>query len=88
MKINDKIIFSKHAIFQIQERNLSELEIISTISYPDKIILQSQQKFQAIKLINQNHKKYLIIVVYRQKNSFKKVITAFLTTKIEKYLLR
>lgn len=84
--MDNKIIFSKHAIFQIKERNLSKTEIFSAVSKPDKILPQSQEKFQAIKLIKRNSRKYLIIAIYRQKNSHKKVITAFLTTKIKKYL--
>jgi len=68
------------------ERNISKEEIISTIANPAKIIKQAQKKFQTIKLIKKNDEKYLIMVIYRQTNSAKKVITAFLTTKFKKYL--
>jgi len=68
------------------ERNISKEEIISTIANPEKIIKQAQKKFQTIKLIKKNDEKYLIMVIYRQTNSAKKVITAFLTTKFKKYL--
>lgn len=80
-----KIVLSKHARYQMKERNISEAEIISTISKPNKSIPQTQQKFQAIKLIKKNGKKYLMVVIYRQSNSVKKVITVFLTTKFKKY---
>ncbi|MDI6591355.1 MAG: DUF4258 domain-containing protein [Patescibacteria group bacterium] len=78
-----KIIFSKHARYQMSERNISEKEIVLTLLNPDKTISQLGGKFQAVKLINKN---YLIVVIYRQTNSIKKVITAFLTSKIKKYL--
>ena len=81
-----KIVFLKHAHYQMAERNISEDKILSTLSNPDKIIAQSQGKFQAVKLTKENGKKYLIVVIYRQINSTKNVITAFLTTKIKKYL--
>lgn len=85
-KMDDKIIFSRHAILQLKERNLSKAEIISVLINPDKIIPQPPQKFRAVKSIKRGDKSYLLIVIYRQTNSIKKVITAFLTTKIKKYL--
>lgn len=81
-----KIVFSEHARNQMLERNISKEEIISTIANPEKIIKQASKKFQTIKLIKKNDEKYLIMVIYRQTNSAKKVITAFLTTKFKKYL--
>ena len=83
-----KIVFSKHSRNQMVERNISEDKIISALSSPDKTIAQSQGKFQAVKLTKKNGKKYLIVAVYRRINSTKRVITAFLTTKIKKYLLK
>ena len=79
-------MFSEHARNQMLERNISKEEIISTITNPDKIIKQASKKFRAVKLIKKNDEKYLIMVIYRQTNSAKKVITAFLTTKFKKYL--
>lgn len=81
-----KIAFSKHAIFQMQERNLSEKEIMMAILDPDKIVRESFQKFQALKIIERKGKRYLLVVVLRNENSSKKIITAFLTSKIKKYL--
>jgi hypothetical protein len=81
-----KIVLSEHARNQMLERNISKREIISTIINPDKIIKQTQNKFQAVRLIKKNGKEYLIVVIYRLSNSAQKVITAFLTTKIKKYL--
>ncbi len=81
-----KIIFSKHALYQIAERSLSKNEIISTISKPDKIIPQNNHKFKAVRRLKKNNKQYLLVVIYRKINSISKVITAFLTSKVNKYL--
>ena len=81
-----KIVFSEHARNQMTERNIVNDEIASALSKPDKVIKQTQNKFQAVKIVKKNGKKYLIVVIYRQINSAKNVITAFLTTKIKKYL--
>lgn len=81
-----EIFFTNHALYQMKERGISKSEIVLTVSNPDKTITQPQEKFQAIKLIKRNNKKYLLVVIYRKSNSFKKIITSFLTTKINKYL--
>lgn len=83
-----QIIFSKHALYQIKGRGLLKAEITETIYNPDKFISQSFGKYQAIKMVIRGRKKYLIIVVYRQDNHSKKVITAFLTSKFNKYLFK
>jgi hypothetical protein len=51
-----KIVFSEHAKNQVLERNISKKEIISTIENPNKIIKQTQNKFQAVRLIKKNDK--------------------------------
>ena len=84
--MDDKIIFSEHALYQIKERGLLKSEILLTISKPDKIISQYPDKFQAVRTINKGNRSYLLIVIYLELGSYKKVITAFLTSKIDKYL--
>lgn len=81
-----EIIFSKHARYQMAERNITKDEIIFALSNPDKIIKQTQRKFQAVKSIRKKGKKYLLVVIYHKTNSIQEVITAFLTTKFKKYL--
>jgi len=58
-----EIIFSDHAIYQIQERNISQKSVIKTINFPDKIILQNDQLIRVVKLfiriITSKIKKYL-----------------------------
>ena len=81
-----KIIFSKHARYQLKERNISEREIRKSIENPDKILKQSPQRFRLIKEIKRAGRSYILIVIFEQKNSFKEIITAFITSKVKKYL--
>lgn len=82
----NNIVLSDHARKQLKERNLSEIEILKTINKPDKIIQQSTLRHKALKIIHKNKKQYLLIVVYDIKNITKEIVTAFLTSKITKYL--
>ena len=81
-----QIIFSRHAIYQIKERKIDETEILLAITKPDKTIRCPENKLQAIKKIKRNNKIFLLIVIYKPINSSVKIITAFLTSKINKYL--
>ena len=81
-----EIIFSKHAKDQMIERNISKDDILSVILNPDKIIRQSAGRSRVIKSIRKNNKDYLLITVFSQINpEQKKIITAFLTSKTNKY---
>mgnify|MGYP001602231423 FL=1 len=81
-----RLIFSNHALEQIKERNLSRDKVKEIVRKPDKIIQQSYVRFRAIRLLRRRKKSYLMIVVYDEKNSTKEIITAFITSKIRKYL--
>lgn len=80
------VIFSKHAIFQMKERNISEIKVIAALRNPDQIIALKASKFQAVKMTKRKGKKFLLVVIFRKVNSSPKVITTFLTSKIDKYL--
>jgi len=81
-----RIIFTNHSRYQLRERSIDKKLVLKTINSPDKIILQHEIRKQAVKLIKRNKKKYLIVVIYEETSRSKKVITAFLTSKIKKYL--
>lgn len=81
-----KITFSDHAIYQLKERNLKEKLIKSALDKPDKTTLQFNFRKRAYKRFKRRRKNYLLIVIYEEQSSGKKVITAFLTSKIKKYL--
>lgn len=81
-----KIVFTNHARYQMFERDINKKLVIETLASPNKIILQTNLRKQAIKLFKRNKKKYLFVVIYEKTGRFKKVITVFLTSKIKKYL--
>ena len=78
--------FTDHARQQLQERNLSESDIVKTLRKPDATIKQSSHRFRAIRKIRKHSKTYLLVVIYDMQTTHKEVITAFLTSKIKKYL--
>lgn len=84
--MSPKIIFSRHAIYQIKERNIDEEQIFLAVFKPDKLIYCPDGKIQFLKRIRRSGKTYLLIVVCKKINSSIKIITAFITSKINKYL--
>ena len=81
-----QVIFSEHALYQLKERKISKEEVILALLDTDKIISQTNQRFKALKIVKRKRKKFLLIVVFEKINSKKIIITAFLTSKIKKYL--
>lgn len=81
-----KITFSDHAIYQMKERNLKEKLIKSALRNPDKTVLQFNFRKRAYRRFKYRHKNYLLIVIYEEQSSNKKIITAFVTSKTNKYL--
>lgn len=74
-----RIEYTKHAINQMRERNISTKFIEETVSFPDKTIAQSIRS-RAIKTFKKKNKNYLCIVIYEDIAGIKKIITAFFTT--------
>ncbi|MFA6393397.1 MAG: DUF4258 domain-containing protein [Patescibacteria group bacterium] len=81
------ISFSDHAILQLRTRKLKKALVISAVKMPNRIIIQSNGRLQAIKLFLKSKKKYLIVVIYENLKDDKKIITAFITSKVKKYII-
>lgn len=81
-----KIIFSNHAINQMEERNISRIRALEAVGNPDKIIGQLNKRIRAIKLLKIHEKDYLLIVIFEKTELEIKIITTFITSKISKYL--
>lgn len=84
--VNMKIRFSNHAEEQIRERNLSRALIIQTVQRPDKVVKQLNNRYRAQKLPRSRGKKYLLIVIYDVISDTQDIVTAFITSKLKKYL--
>lgn len=80
------VVFSDHARKQLTERKIAETEVLQAIKQPHKVIRQDARRYLAIRISRKNTRQHLLIVVYDNKDSVKEVVTAFITSKIEKYL--
>ena len=81
-----KIIFSKHAVFQMKERSIDEKEVFAALAKPLKMSKDSVGKLKIIGRAKRNKKSYLLVVVAKKLNGLLKIITLFLTGKTKKYL--
>ena len=75
------ISFTKHALERMRIRGITKEEIIDTINNPKKELNDSFGNVIAHKV----KKKYLLRVFYNIKEDSKIVITAYKTSKIDKY---
>jgi len=75
------IKFTKHALERMKIRSITKEEIIETINNPENELNDSYGNIIAHKI----KKKYLLRVFYYNEEDSKVVITAYKTTKIDKY---
>lgn len=80
------IRFTDHAYAQLKERNLSEADVVVTIREPDHVIRQSSARLRALRKIRKRNRTYLLVVIYDEEGTSKEIVTAFITSKIKKYL--
>lgn len=73
--------FTKHALERFKTRDISKEDVYNTINNPDKILKDSFGNIIAQKKINN----YLLRVFYYIEGKSKVVLTAYKTSKIEKY---
>jgi len=80
-----KYEYSKHAIEQIERRNISRTIIDEVIDRPDKILKHDNclKVFQSV--IEEKENKYLYRVFVNICKKPELIITAYKTSKIEKY---
>ena len=76
------IKFTKHALERMKIRGITKEEIIDAIHNPEKELKDSFGNIIAHKL----KKKILLRIFYYNKEGSKIVITAYKTSKIDKYL--
>lgn len=81
-----RIVFSDHARQQMKERNLSESHILRVVQNPQQIIEQSRNRFRAVGEISRKKKRYVMIVIYDLTVGKIEIVTAFLSSKLDKYL--
>ena len=75
------IKFTKHALERMRIRGITKEEIVDSINNPDK---ETNDSFGNI-IVQKIKKKYLLRVFYYNEEDSKIVITAYKTSKIDKY---
>lgn len=80
------IIFSEHVLFQMRERKIEKQEILNCLLRADKVVEEHPDRYRAIKIFRRNGKKYLLVVAYDRREKQIEIVTAFITSKVNKYL--
>lgn len=83
-----RISFSRHAMEQMRERNIGREAIHEVLAHPERRYTQTDGLVRAMGFITRHNKRYLLMVVYRDRKSENRIVTVFLTSKIHKYLSR
>ena len=79
-----KFAFSKHALEQMERRNIDRTTLENILASPDHVILESEKKiYQSIILLE--GKSYLIRIFVNHQKEPNLVITVYKTSKISKY---
>ena len=76
------IKFTRHALQQMQNRGIKKEEVIQTINDPEKLGKNSGNNLIAEKSFGRK----LLRVFYRVEDEDKLIITAYKTSKVEKYI--
>ena len=80
-----KPVFSKHALAQMEQRDITKDRILTVITSPDTMTKQGNDILIYSKLVNDDIKDYLYRVFVNHLKEPELVITACKTSKIKKY---
>ena len=76
-----KIVYSLHALERIRQRGINKKLIVLCIQKPDRSE-ELEGAYRSIKKIDNK----VIVVIYRKKDDKVVVITAYISSKVQKYL--
>ena len=76
------IKFTRHALQQMQNRRIKKDEVIKTINDPEKLAKNSGNNL----IVQRMFEGKFLLVFYRVEEEDKIIITAYKTTKLEKYI--
>lgn len=77
--------FSNHALTRMESRGISKEIALNIISKPDFVSIQDEIITVYSKLVDENSKTYLYRVFVNKSKNPSLIITAYKTSKIEKY---
>lgn len=80
----EKIIFSKHSIEQMGNRNISMEIALKILEDPKEIIFENEQTIYQSIIPFDNGKEYLVRIIVNSMKNPKTVITVYKTSKLKK----
>ncbi len=78
-------VFSNHALIRMKSRSISSDIVLEVIIHADSISIQDESITVYSKLVEENTKPYLYRVFVNKEKNPPLIITAYKTSKIEKY---
>ena len=81
-----QVVFSDHARTQMADRGITEKLVFRAFEKAEVCFLQSDGRTRFVKKFVHKGKSLAIVVIAAENGPNKKVITAFITSKIDKYL--
>lgn len=81
------LVITSHAHFEMKRRRISKTDVIDTVKNSDQVVEGKQRRviYQKKYLDTSKNKWYLLRVIAEISGSEIKVITAYKTSKIDKY---
>lgn len=83
-----KIAFTEHAKYQMGERDIREAQVINTLAHPMQVVKIESGHFVAQRVFKRNGREMLLRVFFERKGKTYLTITAYWTSKIDKYFPR
>ena len=83
--MSKRISFSLHARRQIREREIPEELINKVLPHPAQIIDSYGNRKIAQDMVRHKGEKFLLRIVFEEIDKELKVVTVYLTTRVEKY---
>lgn len=80
-----KFQFSNHALQRLENRNISKETVLKVIDSPDSVSLQNDSVVVYSKIVEIDSKTYLYRVFVNNERIPPLIITAYKTSKFEKY---
>jgi hypothetical protein len=80
-----RVRFASYALEQIRERGLARAAIQGAITNPDQVLPGKRTRLIAQKRMREDDREYLLRVVYEEGAGQITVVTAYKTSKVDKY---
>jgi len=80
-----KVKYTKHALVSLEERGIKKNIVEETLKTPGQVIKGGANRETAQSIFKRDDKDFLFRVIYTKKEDSIKVITAYWTSKIDKY---